>query len=388
MFRLCESWFLLDYEEDRVRQGNAISVTIESIMCNTLWSLWCDVTWHDVMWCDVMWRDVTWRDETWRDVAWRDVMWLKIASGFPLHAWYYCNLRAKKLSQGWNTEVIRLRFTHKWACHKVLDTSNRGWNDCWQRTLQCNNQCNNIIFLLFQRPRMGLAVKHKNRMRPQIMPISFMHRKHWTGWAVDASNTVNWPVAFPPTKQANAISAQENCAHLSESSRIETRSLSDHTSYADGHTIKCEIHQVGIVPPSAEALRKWENDSDLIQFTDWWHYTAVTSRLSSKADIGTGNLYTSSLRILCDLSLYNTKADCASKGFCWCAVTRDFVRSRRIICGVSLHTLSKCQVRTNTFLLLSCQQCLNPKLSVYGFQPCYKVWNILCRSCSAFSLGI
>ena len=43
---------------------------------------------------------------------------------------------------------------------------------------------------------------------------------------------------------------------------------------------------VEVVPPSVEAFWKWENNSDLIQFTDYWHCTAVTNRLSSKAGIG------------------------------------------------------------------------------------------------------
>jgi len=39
---------------------------------------------------------------------------------------------------------------------------------------------------------------------------------------------------------------------------------------------------VGVVPPSVEAFWKWEDNSDSIQFTDYWHCTAVTKRLSLK----------------------------------------------------------------------------------------------------------
>jgi len=59
-------------------------------------------------------------------------------------------------------------------------------------------------------------------------------------------------------------------------------------------------------------------------------------------------------------------------------------------CDLSLHPLSKCWVRTNTFSLVSYRQYWNPKLSVYS-SPKWtwdKVWNILNRSYSAFSWGL
>jgi len=39
---------------------------------------------------------------------------------------------------------------------------------------------------------------------------------------------------------------------------------------------------VGVVPPSVEAFSKSEDNSGSIQFTDCWHCTEVTNRLSSK----------------------------------------------------------------------------------------------------------
>jgi len=123
---------------------------------------------------------------------------------------------------------------------------------------------------------------------------------------------------------------------------------------------------VGVVPPSVEAFRKWEDNSDSIQLTDCWHCSAVTNTLSSKADIGTASLYTKSAKMLCGPSLHNTNADCVQKVFCWCVVTSESLRSRKIAWAVSPHTLSQCRVCTNTFSLVWCQHCWTPKLSGYA----------------------
>ena len=85
------------------------------------------------------------------------------------------------------------------------------------------------------------------------------------GWAVDTSNTINWQVAFLSPNHINAISAPVNRAHLCESIRGKTRGFSDDTSHADGHTIMCEIHQEGVVPPSAEALRNERTTENIMR---------------------------------------------------------------------------------------------------------------------------
>ena len=147
---------------------------------------------------------------------------------------------------------------------------------------------------------------------------------------------------------------------------------------------------VGVVPPSVEAFRKWEDNSDSIQLTDCWHCSAVTNRLSSEADIRTASLNTKSIKTLCGPSLHNTNVDCVQKVFCWCVVTSEFLRSRKIAC-VSPHTLSQSQVRANTFSLVWCQHCGKPKLSGYAANmsgpakqsEVYKVWVVL-RSTEAF----
>jgi len=148
---------------------------------------------------------------------------------------------------------------------------------------------------------------------------------------------------------------------------------------------------VGVVPPSVEAFRKWEDNSDSIQLTDCWHCSAVTNRLSSKADIGTASLYTKSVKTLCGPSLRNTNANCVQKVFCWCVVTSEFLRSRKVAWGVSPHILSQCRVCTNTFLLVWSQHCWTPKLSGYATKmsgpakqsEVYKGWVVL-RSTEAF----
>ena len=85
------------------------------------------------------------------------------------------------------------------------------------------------------------------------------------GRPVDASNTINWQVAFLSPNHINAISAPVNRAHLCESIRGKTRGFSDDTSHADGHTIMCEIHQEGVVPPSAEALRNERTTENIMR---------------------------------------------------------------------------------------------------------------------------
>jgi len=57
--------------------------------------------------------------------------------------------------------------------------------------------------------------------------------------------------------------------HWVDPIRAETPRLSDYASHTNSHTLKCEIHQKGVVPPSVEALRKGENDSD------WIHCNAI-----------------------------------------------------------------------------------------------------------------
>ena len=99
-----------------------------------------------------------------------------------------------------------------------------------------------------------------------------------------------------------------------------------------------------------------------IQFTDYLDCTALTNRLHSKADIGKSKLYTKSVKTLCGRFLHNTNADCSQKVFCWCVVTSQLPRSRKIAKGFSPHTLSQCRVRRDTFSLVWCQLCWTPKL--------------------------
>jgi len=145
------------------------------------------------------------------------------------------------------------------------------------------------------------------------------------------------------------------------------------------HAIRCASNKAGVVPPSVEVFRAWENNSDSIQFTDWWHYTAVTNRHSSKADIGTGDLYTNCLKMLCGLSLHNTKADCSRKVLAGVlSPVNSSVACRKIACVLSLRASSKCRVRTNTFLFIWCHLCCNTRvicLRSTTKTACHKGWN-------------
>jgi len=112
--------------------------------------------------------------------------------------------------------------------------------------------------------------------------------------------------------------------------------------------------------------------------------------LTSKADIGTGGLCTNNLKILCGLSLHNANADCGQKGFCWCIITREFTRSSKITCIPSLHLLSQCRVRTNTFVLVWYHHCWNSQVIGLRYQrewPCQPVWNGFSLSCLEFNWG-
>ena len=45
--------------------------------------------------------------------------------------------------------------------------------------------------------------------------------------------------------------------------------------------------------------------------------------------------------IKCERKFSGSCANCAQKGFCWCVITSEFTRSRKIACGLSPHTLSQ-----------------------------------------------